>query len=267
MPRFLSSIFTRTANPNSAGTAPLNRYSGFTNDGVVITNRRGTKRVGIPDAEGKAFGMGSDPLAIYRPAGAKTVSAAKAMGNGWIFAAVNAIASEVATIQLRLYQVKGDKHEEVTDHALLDLLDGINQQMTGIEFRYTMMAHLELTGNFYCLLDGVTNETTPPRALHPLNPGSVRVKVDKTSFPYPPHPGDDARRMHVTAINADRGQRRQFEKCRSRIYQEIDALARQHLAARGMPGARRFAAAGHAVEHLAQFCDRHPHGFGVRSKL
>jgi hypothetical protein len=28
----------------------------------------------------------------------------------------------------------------------------------------------------------------------------------------------------------------------ARIYQEIDALARQHLAARDMPGARRFAA-------------------------
>jgi hypothetical protein len=49
-------------------------------------------------------------------------------------------------IQLRLYQVKGDKHEEVTDHDLLDFLDGINDQMTGIEFKYTMMAHLELTG-------------------------------------------------------------------------------------------------------------------------
>jgi phage portal protein BeeE len=136
------------ANPNSAGTAPLNRYSGFTNDGVVITDRRGTKRVGIPDAEEKALGMGSDPLAIYRPAGAKTVSAAKAMGNftGWTFAAVKAIASEVANIQLRLYQVKGDKHAEVADHALLDLLDGINEQMTGIEFKYAMIAHLELTG-------------------------------------------------------------------------------------------------------------------------
>lgn len=41
------------------------------------------------------------------------------------------------------------------------------------------------------------------------------------------------------------------------------------LAARGMLDARRFAAAaaGHPVEHLAEFCDQHPHGFGVRSKL
>src|SRR5665213_3405969 len=123
MPKWISNIAEKLApNPNSGGTAPLNRYSGFTNDGVILTDRRGTQRVGMP--EEKALGMGSDPLAIYRPTGAKTVSAAKAMGNftGWTFAAVNAIASEVANIQLRLYRVAGDKHEEVTDHELLDLL-------------------------------------------------------------------------------------------------------------------------------------------------
>lgn len=187
MPKWISDLAQKIApNPNSSGTAPLNRYSGFNDNGVILTDRRGTQKVGIPDAEEKAFGMGSDPLAIYRPAGAKTVSAAKAMGNftGWTFAAVNAIASEVANIQLRLYQVKGDKHEEVQEHALLDLLEGVNEQMTGIEFKYTMMAHLELTGNFYCLLDGATSETSMPRALHTLNPGSVRVKVNKASFPY-----------------------------------------------------------------------------------
>lgn len=187
MPKWISNLAEKIApNPNSGGTAPLNRVSGFNNDGIILTDRRGTKRVGVPDAEEKAFGMGSDPLAIYKPAGAKTVSAAKAMANfnGWTFAAVNAIASEVSNIDLRLYKTNGDKHEEVTDHALLDLLDGVNEQMTGIEFKYTMMAHLELTGNFYCLLDGASSDTTPPRALYPLNPGSVRVKINKSVFPY-----------------------------------------------------------------------------------
>jgi HK97 family phage portal protein len=184
MPKWITEAYQRIANPNSGGSAPLNTYAGFTNDGVVIQDRRGTKKVGVPDE--KAFAPSNDPLAIYKPSGAKTVSAAKAMGNftGWTFAAVNAIASEVANIQLRLYQVQGDDHEEATNHPLLDLLDGVNERMTGIEFKYTMMAHLELTGNFYCLLDGVTDEKTPPRALYPLNPGSVRVKLDKSSFPY-----------------------------------------------------------------------------------
>jgi HK97 family phage portal protein len=187
MPKWISNLAEKIApNPNSGGTAPLNRYSGFNDTGIVVTDRRGTKQTKAPQTEEKAFGMGSDPLAIYRPTGAKNISAAKAMGQftGWTYAAVNAIASEVANIDFRLYQISGDKHEEVTDHGLLDLLDGVNEQMTGIEFKYTMMAHLELTGNFYCLLDGVTSDTTPPRALYPLNPGSVRVRLDKSTFPY-----------------------------------------------------------------------------------
>jgi hypothetical protein len=37
--------------------------------------------------------------------------------------------------------------------------------MTGIELKYTMMSHLELTGNFYALLDGVSDYMGQPRAL------------------------------------------------------------------------------------------------------
>src|SRR5208283_3682275 len=118
---------------------------------------------------------------IYKPTGAKSVSASKAMGqfNGWTFAAVNAIASEVANIQFRLFQVTGDDHDEQDDHPLLTLLDGVNEFMTGIELKYITMAHLELTGNFYWLLDGVSDYTSQPRAIYPLDPGRVRVKLDK----------------------------------------------------------------------------------------
>ena len=35
---------------------------------------------------------------------------------GWTFAAVNAIASEVANNQFRLFKVTGDDHEELDDH-------------------------------------------------------------------------------------------------------------------------------------------------------
>jgi phage portal protein BeeE len=111
--------------------------------------------------------MGDDPLAIYKPTGAKHVDAAKAMGNftGRSFAAVNAIASEVANIRWRLYHVKGDDHAEQDDHPLLTLLEGVNEQMTGIELKYVTVAHLELTGNCYWFLDGVNNDTDKPRAI------------------------------------------------------------------------------------------------------
>jgi HK97 family phage portal protein len=101
----------------------------------------------------------------------------------WSYAAVNAIASEVANIQFRLYQIKGDDQEELDDHPLLTLLDGVNEHMTGIELKYVTMAHLELAGNAYWLLDGVKNDTDQPRAIYVLNPGRVRVKLNKTTFP------------------------------------------------------------------------------------
>ena len=166
-------------------TAPTNRLEGFQSDGaIVLRDRRGSAKAEIPEVSEKSFG--DDPLSIYKPTGAKSVSAAKAMAsfNSWTFAAVNAIASEVSNIQLRLYQVQGDEHEEQDDHPLLTLLDGVNERMTGIELKYITMAHLELTGNAYWLLDGVTSDTTPPRAIYPLDPGRVHVHLNKTLFPY-----------------------------------------------------------------------------------
>jgi hypothetical protein len=118
--------------------------------------------------------------------GVKQVDAAKAMGNftGWTYTAVKAIASEVANIQFRLYQVKGDDQQEVDpDHELLTLLDGVNEHMTGPELKYVTMAHLELTGNFFWLLDGVKNDTDKPRAIYPLNPGrAVAISSLQVSF-------------------------------------------------------------------------------------
>jgi hypothetical protein len=73
----------------------------------------------IPEVNLRSETLGSDPMAIYKPSGAKIVDAAKAMANftGWTFAAVNAIASEVQNIQLRLYRVDGEDHTEVDDHV------------------------------------------------------------------------------------------------------------------------------------------------------
>ena len=84
----------------------------------------------------------------------------------------------------------------------------------------------------------------------------------------PPHPGDDARRMHIAAIEAVGGQRRKFEKRRSRIDQEIDALARQHLATRQVPRPSRLAAAARdLIELLAEFADQRAHDFAVGRKI
>jgi hypothetical protein len=103
MPEAFRRIFTLGSTKD---TAPVNSYEGFTGRGeVVLRDRRGTVKAEIPDVSTKSSTLGDDPLAIYKPSGAKAVDAAKAMGSftGWTYAAVNAIASEVANIQIRLY--------------------------------------------------------------------------------------------------------------------------------------------------------------------
>jgi len=186
MPRFRRAV-REFLTADQKDTLPVNRLEGFTSEGaIVLRDRRGTAKAEIPDVETKGMALGGDPMAIYRPSGAKSVDANKAMANftGWTYAAVNAIAREISNIQWRLYKITGDDHEEQEDHPLLTLLEGVNELMTGIELKYVTAAHLELTGNCYWFLDGATSDTTPPRAIYPLNPGRVRVKVDKSSFPF-----------------------------------------------------------------------------------
>ena len=107
MPKFLGQIF-KTGSPHSTTMMPANRYEGFKDTGgVVLRDRRGTAKAEIPDADFKSIGMGDNPLALYKPSTAKADNAAKAMAsfNGWTYAAVNAIASEVELVRtLRLNQ-------------------------------------------------------------------------------------------------------------------------------------------------------------------
>src|SRR5205085_199167 len=108
MPRILRSIANLI---DQKETLPVNRYEGVKGDGaVILRDRRGTAKAEIPNVREKSETLSDDPRAIYKPTGAKNVDAAKAMGNftGWTFAAVSAIASEVANIPLRLHHVNGD---------------------------------------------------------------------------------------------------------------------------------------------------------------
>jgi hypothetical protein len=77
MPRFLQAARDFITNKD---TLPLNRYEGFTETGAVVLCRD-TRKGEIPDVDLKAEYLGNDPLAIYKPTGAKVVDAAKAMGN------------------------------------------------------------------------------------------------------------------------------------------------------------------------------------------
>ena len=53
--------------------------------------------------------------------------------------------------------------------------------MTGIELKYTTVAHLERTGNCYWFFNGVNGPTDKPRAIRLLNPGRGKLQIDKSA--------------------------------------------------------------------------------------
>lgn len=129
----------------------------------------------------------NDPIAIYRPGGSKNIDDSKAMSShfGWVYACVKAISDEMAGIEFRAYTTNKDgEKEEVMDHDLINLLNGVNETQTGEEFKKVMASHLELTGSAYIYMMGVKNFDDQPDALYLLNPGNVKMILDKTTYPY-----------------------------------------------------------------------------------
>lgn len=91
---------------------------------------------------------------------------------GWVYAAVNAIAQRVAAMPLRLYaQTPQGQGPEVPRHPVLDLLARPNPIMTRRQFRFTLATHLELTGMAFVLV--VDNALGRPAELWPLSPADL----------------------------------------------------------------------------------------------
>lgn len=129
---------------------------------------------------------GGDPIAIWRISPTKLVDAGKAMAAnyGIVYACVSAVADEISQMVFKLFEVQDSGPEENNDHELLDLLDSVNERQTGPEFKWTMAAHLELTGNAYILLIGVNSDTDKPKSMFLLDPSKVSPLFDKTIFPW-----------------------------------------------------------------------------------
>ena len=118
---------------------------------------------------------------IERPGAGVPVNPSRALehNTGFVYAAVNAKAREVMTIDWRLFSVDGEDTNEQSDHPLLDLLDSPNDNMNGLELKYLTSACLDLTGNTYWWLEGVKNETDQPKAIHLMPPDKVRPVIDR----------------------------------------------------------------------------------------
>lgn len=65
---------------------------------------------------------------------------------GWVYACANAIAIEVASINLRLYKQTSEGPVEITKHPLLDLLYRVNAFTTSYDHWYRTQMYLEGTG-------------------------------------------------------------------------------------------------------------------------
>lgn len=99
-----------------------------------------------------------------------------AQNKNWVYACVNRIAISIAGVPLKLkkYNAKGDD-VEVFISPVLTVLNKPNRLMTGLDFMYTIVGHMQLTGNAYILKDKEKN----PTQLFPLNPGSIRANFNE----------------------------------------------------------------------------------------
>lgn len=155
---------------------------------ITITNKEIKKRNGdIVNIRGIKDAGGGESIVISRPSAGNDVDPSRAMESyrGWVYAAVKAISDEIGSIEWRLFRNNkdGDK-EEIDSHPLLDFLEGVNDFQVGVEFKRTIAQHILLAGNAYVLLGDVTDENSVPKSMHLLNPGSVKVKLDKMTYPY-----------------------------------------------------------------------------------
>jgi HK97 family phage portal protein len=156
-------------------------------DQKIEFNRFGIVNRAVTKSGRSVFGEFSEgsQFNIPAPGGGSSINTSKALANnkGFVYAAVNAKAREVMNIDWRLFEVDGEDHEEQLDHDLLDLLDSVNDNMTGLEFKYLISACLDLTGNAYIWLEGVKNDTDKPKALHLMPPDKVQTIIDRRSWP------------------------------------------------------------------------------------
>jgi HK97 family phage portal protein len=96
-----------------------------------------------------------------------------------VWACVRVISEDIASLPLHVYRRVDKIKERAPDHPLYPLLhDQPNDEMTAMQFREAMQAHLLLWGNCYAMIQ--CNLRGEPMALWPLHPGRMEVERDKS---------------------------------------------------------------------------------------
>ena len=90
----------------------------------------------------------------------------------WTYASVSAIADEVAKIEIRLFEKKGDEIIEIKEHPILDVLSRVNDFTTQFDHFWLTQSYLELTGESPWFI--VKNEQGEPEEIYFLRPDRIQ---------------------------------------------------------------------------------------------
>jgi len=94
------------------------------------------------------------------------------VGNAWLHASVSDRAADLAGLPLILVRGRGAAATEIEDHPVLDLLAEPSTGMAGELWRRQLVLDLELAGNHYAALVGLTE----PESILRLHPAHVTVE-------------------------------------------------------------------------------------------
>lgn len=184
-------------------------------DLVRATRNAIEKRMSLSDFDSVLDMLASGGVPSYT---GKQVSPLNAMQVGAVWACVNVLADDFATLPLPPYRWidPGTSREEARDHYLWPLLmDQANPRMSAHRFKKTMETWRQLWGNAYAEID--SNGRGQITALWPWRPDRVRVwlkdpgdyrsEVYYTYFPvnrkYDPVTRGEHQMLHVRGISLD----------------------------------------------------------------
>lgn len=112
-----------------------------------------------------------------------TVSEDSSLTHDAVYACVRVISEDIASLPLFVYQRVGNGKEKAENHPLYTLLhDAPNDEMSAMQFRECLQAHLLTWGNAYAQIQ--RDMRGWPIALWPLNPGQMTVTRPEKEIEY-----------------------------------------------------------------------------------
>ena len=116
--------------------------------------------------------LGWTMLGVSGEADRKTFIEAYA-DSSWVYACVSRKAADIASLPLKLYRMKSENKEEVKEHAILDSLNFVNNNMTLYDLIEWIVGSLELSGNSYTGI--IDSDSRGPKELLPYMPALITL--------------------------------------------------------------------------------------------